>query len=59
MRAFCFVVFVLFCFVFYGGEGGKSNLVYIYSSISQRGRRGRDHIVVGFITTYVIRTYHH
>ena len=25
----------------------------------QRGRRGRDHIVVGFITTYAISVYHH
>jgi len=23
------------------------------------GRRGRDHIVVGFTTTYVISAYHH
>ena len=24
-----------------------------------RGRRGRDRIVVGFTTTYVINAYHH
>jgi len=24
-----------------------------------RGRRGRDHIVVGFTSTYVISAYHH
>jgi len=24
-----------------------------------RGRRGCDHVVVGFITTYVISAYHH
>jgi hypothetical protein len=24
-----------------------------------RGRRGRDHMVVGFITTYAISAYHH
>ena len=24
-----------------------------------RGRRGRDRMVVGFITTYAISTYHH
>jgi len=23
------------------------------------GRRGRDHMVVGFITTYAITAYHH
>jgi hypothetical protein len=23
------------------------------------GRRGRDHMVVGFTTTYVISAYHH
>jgi hypothetical protein len=26
---------------------------------SQRGSRGRDHIVVGFINTYAISAYHH
>ena len=26
---------------------------------SDRGRRGRDHIVVGFTTTYAISAYHH
>ena len=25
----------------------------------ERGRRGRDHMVVGFTTTYVIDAYHH
>ena len=25
----------------------------------QRGRRGRDHMVVGFTTTYAISAYHH
>jgi hypothetical protein len=24
-----------------------------------RGRRGRDHVVVGFTTTYAINVYHH
>jgi len=24
-----------------------------------RGRRGRDHMVIGFTTTYVISAYHH
>jgi len=24
-----------------------------------RGRRGRDRIIVGFITTYAISAYHH
>ena len=24
-----------------------------------RGRRGRDPMIVGFITTYAISTYHH
>ena len=24
-----------------------------------RGRRGRDHVIVGFTTTYVINAYHH
>ena len=36
---------------------------YIYSSpllIRQLvGRRGRDHMVVGFTTTYAISAYHH
>jgi hypothetical protein len=27
--------------------------------MSQRGRRGRDHIVVGLTTTYAISAYHH
>jgi len=25
----------------------------------KRGRRGRDHMVVGFTTSYVISAYHH
>jgi len=31
----------------------------IYYSINNRGRRGRDRIVVGFTTTYAISAYHH
>jgi len=28
-------------------------------SMKERDRRGRDRMVVGFITTYVISAYHH
>jgi len=42
------------------------NMIIIYtlnSSLSflacSRSRRGRDRMVVGFITTYAIRSYHH
>jgi hypothetical protein len=31
------------------------NKIFFYN----RGRRGRDHMVVGFITTYAISAYHH
>jgi len=31
----------------------------MYSSTWSRGRRGRDRILVGFTTTYVISAYHH
>jgi len=27
--------------------------------LKNRGHRGRDHIVVGFTTTYAISAYHH
>jgi len=27
--------------------------------LARRGRRGRDHMVVGFTTTYAISAYHH
>jgi len=35
--------------------------IYIYTVTDQnlRGRRGRDRMVVGFITTYAISAYHH
>jgi len=29
------------------------------SSVCLRRRRGSDHMVVGFITTYAISAYHH
>jgi len=29
------------------------------SRVTIWGRRGRDHMVVGFTTTYAISTYHH
>jgi hypothetical protein len=32
---------------------------YIYMSFHIRGHRGRDRMVVGFTTTYVISAYHH
>jgi len=31
----------------------------MYIVQSDRGRRGRDHMVVGFTTTYAISAYHH
>jgi len=31
----------------------------MYISITSRGSRGCDHMVVGFTTTYVISAYHH
>ena len=31
----------------------------IILTINHRGRRGRDRMVVGFTTTYVISVYHH
>jgi len=31
----------------------------IIFTLTQGGRRGRDHIVVGFTTTYAISAYHH
>ena len=35
-----------------------SILIFNYSSLA-RGRHGRDHMVVGFTTTYAISVYHH
>ena len=32
---------------------------HLFSLMSQRGRRGRDRMVVGFTTTYAISAYHH
>ena len=32
--------------------------IFVWSN-SMRGRRGRDRLVVGFITTYAISDYHH
>jgi nucleotide-binding universal stress UspA family protein len=29
------------------------------TALLARGRSGRDHMVVGFTTTYVISAYHH
>ena len=31
----------------------------LYFQSVLEGRRGRDRMVVGFITTYAIRAYHH
>jgi hypothetical protein len=31
----------------------------LYYFVLERGRRGRDCMVVGFTTTYVISAYHH
>ena len=37
----------------------EEDTVYILISVYKiRGRRGRDHMVVGFITTYAISAYH-
>jgi len=33
--------------------------IYVVFSIQNGGRRGRDHMVVGFTTTYPISVYHH
>ena len=42
----------------------NNNILYFFCidlrfSSSARGHRGRDHMVVGFITTYVFNAYHH
>jgi len=34
-------------------------MIYISYIISLRDHHGRDRMVVGFITTYVISAYHH
>ena len=34
-------------------------VLFILAIVLQRGRRGRDRMVVGFTTTYVISAYHH
>jgi hypothetical protein len=34
---------------------GESEITFIFIG----GRHGRDHMVVGFTTTYAIRAYHH
>jgi hypothetical protein len=46
--------------------GGKNNIMFCWTSCvlirveeADRGRRGRDHMVVGFMTTYVISVYYH
>ena len=33
--------------------------ISIYISENHGGHRGRDHMVVGFTTTYAISDYHH
>ena len=35
------------------------NWSFVPCTINYRGRRGRDHMVTGFTTTFAIRTYHH
>jgi hypothetical protein len=39
----------------------QTHIVHVSSTLHFRGRRGRDHMVVGFITTYMyaISAYHH
>ena len=32
---------------------------FVLRSIINRGRRGRDRMIVGFTITYTISTYHH
>jgi hypothetical protein len=34
-------------------------IIYIYIIWTHRGRRGRDHMVVGFASTYATSVYHH
>ena len=34
-------------------------VIYIVCSYGTGGHRGRDHMVVGFTTTYAISAYHH
>ena len=34
-------------------------ICFDFCCIGRRGRRGRDRILVGFTTTYVINAYHH
>jgi len=36
-----------------------NDIGYTEKSVMSRGRRGLDHMVVGFITTYAISAYHH
>ena len=36
----------------------KTRVLFL-SPTEKRGHRGRDHIVVGFTTTYAISAYHH
>jgi len=38
---------------------GEIHIKIIYLRSMQRGRRGRDRMIVGFTTTYAISSYHH
>jgi hypothetical protein len=50
-------LFCVDCFFFWFMHGHCLILPII--TISVRGRRGRDLMVVGFTTTYAISVYHH
>jgi uncharacterized membrane protein YhaH (DUF805 family) len=67
-------IYILHLFLYIGALGGRrlkdrENAIYIYmlllasskcrSNKLLRGRRGRNRVVVGFITTYAISAYHH
>ena len=48
-----------FQFFSFGVLGGKFQYYNQWPVDPCRGRRGRDHMVVGFTTTYAISAYHH
>ena len=43
----------------YVEDYSRNAISYNYIPSGTRGRRGRYRMVVGFITTYAISTYHH
>jgi len=47
---------VCICYVVYMFKSRSGKTYHYYHN---RSRRGRDHMVVGFTTTYALSTYHH